>query len=181
MAEIEIKIPITLSHKTNKLHFGAQIFLRLAIVGTTLGAMLVTIYTKQSITMFGMVVEAQYNYADAFKYYVYANGIVCLFTIMSLFFAVYINRGDCNPANHFILFLHDLSMMSLELSGCTAATAVGYIAKYGNSHTGWLAFCDQFGKYCDRVTFGLVLGFLGFVFLLMLTVISANRARTIHV
>ncbi|KAL2515152.1 CASP-like protein [Forsythia ovata] len=38
------------------------------------------------------------------------------------------------------------------MAGCSAGIAIGYLGKYGNSHTGWMPICDHFAKYCQRVT-----------------------------
>lgn len=67
------------------------------------------------------------------------------------------------------------------MAGCAAATAVGYIGKYGNNHSGWMAVCGYFAKFCNRVTVAAFLSYLGLFIYLMLTVISANKSRQIQV
>ncbi|KAM7274920.1 hypothetical protein ACFE04_016786 [Oxalis oulophora] len=170
----------TPSKKTNKVLFRAQIFLRVAIVGTTLSALFVTITSKETVALYGTVLDARYSYSEAFKFYAYANAIVCGLTVLSLIFAFVVSRQRSNPHNHFILFVHDLFMTLLELSGCAAATAIGFLGKYGNSHTGWMEICSQFGAYCNKIAAGLAVGYLTFVFLLMLTLTSAYRASHIN-
>ena len=72
-------------------------------------------------------------------------------------------------------------MMSLVLAGCAAATAIGYVGRYGNSHAGWVPICDHFENYCNRITLSVIFSYLAFVFLLMLTIMSANKSREIGV
>jgi uncharacterized protein (TIGR01569 family) len=72
-------------------------------------------------------------------------------------------------------------MMSLVLAGCAAATAEGFIGRYGNSHAGWIPICDHFGKFCNKMTTSVILSYLSLSFLLMLTIISASKSRQIQV
>lgn len=67
--------------------------------------------------------------------------------------------------------------MTLLMAGCAAATAIGYVGKYGNSHTGWMAICDHFSKFCNKLILSIMLSYLSFFFYLCLTIISANRSR----
>lgn len=73
------------------------------------------------------------------------------------------------------------SILSLALAGCAAATAIGYVGKYGNRHSGWSPICDQFGEFCKRVTNAVIFAYLAVLFLLMLTIISASKSRQIMV
>ncbi|GMI67336.1 hypothetical protein HRI_000402900 [Hibiscus trionum] len=80
------------------------------------------------------------------------------------------------------LFVHDLFMMSLMLSGVAAGTAIGYVGRYGNSHAGWMEICHRLKKYCNRATASMALSYLSVVcLLLLLTVISASKSRQIKV
>ena len=72
-------------------------------------------------------------------------------------------------------------MVALLMAGCAAATAIGYVGKYGNSHSGWIAICDNFGKFCDKVTISVMLSYFAFGFYLFLTIISATMSRHIQV
>ncbi|KAL5979199.1 hypothetical protein ACLOJK_019097 [Asimina triloba] len=46
-------------------------------------------------------------------------------------------------------------MMGMVIGATSAGTAVAYVGLYGNSHTGWAAICDRFGKFCDRIIISL--------------------------
>ncbi|GAV62723.1 DUF588 domain-containing protein [Cephalotus follicularis] len=181
MARIEDKLPQNLTLKTQKLFIGSQICLRIATIATTMAAMWLALTSKQSVALFGFVLEARYNYSPAFQFFAFANAIACVFSLLSLFFVVMIARQAFIPNKCFILFLHDLVMMSLVLAGCAAATAIGYVGKYGNSHSGWMPVCDHFGKFCKRMTASLILSYLAFFALLVLTITSAIKSRHIQV
>lgn len=49
----------------------------------------------------------------------------------------------------------------LLTAGISAAAAIAYVGKKGNSHSGWLPVCNQFPKFCNHVTAALALGFCG--------------------
>lgn len=72
-------------------------------------------------------------------------------------------------------------MMILVLAGCAAATAEGYIGRYGNSHSGWTPICDNFGKFCNKMMSSVILSYLSVSFLVMLTITSVNKSRLIQV
>lgn len=70
-------------------------------------------------------------------------------------------------------------MMCLILAGCAAATAVGFVGKYGNSHSGWMPICNHFVRFCHRTTISLMVSYFSLLFLLILTVTSASNSRRI--
>ncbi|EEF51717.1 CASP-like protein 1F1 [Ricinus communis] len=167
--------------KSQKLFIGAQICLRIVTIGATLAATWIMVTDKQSITFGDFVMVAKYNYSSAFKFFVLANVIACACSVVSLLFLCALGRYSSNPGHVFLLFLHDLLMMSLVLAGCSAATAIGFLGKYGNTKSGWMPICDQFGQFCNRGTISMMLSYLSMVCLLILTVTSANKSRQIHV
>lgn len=65
--------------------------------------------------------------------------------------------------------------MVLMNSGCAAATAVGYIGRYGEERVGWDAVCGHVDKFCHRNLVSLVLSYLAFLTYLALAIISASK------
>ncbi|KAI3455088.1 hypothetical protein Pfo_011751 [Paulownia fortunei] len=167
--------------KTHKLFFVTQISLRVLAAAVTLAATWIVLTNNQTALVFGIQVDARYSYSPAFKFFAYANLIACAFTVLSLFLAFILGNKAVDPTYYFYMFLHDLIMTVLLMAGCAAATAVGYVGKYGNSHTGWAAICGYFAKFCNRATAASLLSYFGFFFYLILTVISANNSRQIQV
>ncbi|GMN56565.1 hypothetical protein TIFTF001_025682 [Ficus carica] len=181
MANTEAKFQPNQHQKTQNLFLGAQICLRILAIASTLTATWIVLTSKQSIEIIGMTFTARYSYSPAFKFFALANAIACAFSAISLFVVFFLRRLFFNPANYFMLFLHDLFLLSLVLSGCAAATAIGYVGHYGNDHAGWAPICDHFHKYCKRVTISAAFSYLAVLFLLVLTVLSASKSRQIQV
>ncbi|KAL7139652.1 hypothetical protein ABFS83_09G067400 [Erythranthe nasuta] len=168
--------------KTHKSFILTQISLRFLAAASTLAATWITFTTKQTTLVFGIQIDARYSYSPTFKFFAYANLIASAFTFLSLFFVFLLgNKPAVDPTHYFYIFLHDLIMTVLLMGGCAAATAIGYVGKYGNSHSGWVAICGYFGKFCNRITAASLLSYFGFLLYLLLTVISANKSRQIQV
>ncbi|KAA8540641.1 hypothetical protein F0562_024440 [Nyssa sinensis] len=179
MDGIETKVMQNPSLKTRRYFMAAQICLRLLATASSLAAAWIMITSKQSVVVYGINIDARYSYSSAFKFFAFANLIACAFSVLSLFLVVFLGRRGSNANNYFKMFLHDLVMMTLIMAGCAAATAIGYVGRYGNSHTGWVAICDHFAKFCDRVTISVIFAFFSFLFYLFLTIISASESRQI--
>ncbi|XP_065874851.1 CASP-like protein 1F2 [Euphorbia lathyris] len=179
MATHEPKFAPNSPIKTHNIFIGAQIFLRISTFVATLASAWIIITNKQTIEIGVFTMDAKYNYSPTSKFLAYANIIVCVLSLFSLFFLCFIGRYGWSPARFFFLFLHDMVMMSLILAGCSAATAIGYLGKYGNAHSGWMPVCDHFEKFCKRGTVSLALSYLAFAFLITLTVTSASKSRQI--
>lgn len=65
--------------------------------------------------------------------------------------------------------------MLLLISGCAAASAVGYVSKYGEEKANWAPICGIVSKFCNRVMISLVLSYLGFFSYLALTIMAAKK------
>ncbi|KAL3512533.1 hypothetical protein ACH5RR_025250 [Cinchona calisaya] len=165
------------STKTHKICLVAQICLRFLASVATLSAAWIMLTSKQTVAVFGIVVDARYSYSTAFKFFAYANIIVCACSVLSSFFLLVAGYKFLAAKNYFSLFLHDLIMTTLLMAGCAAATAIGYVGQNGNSHTGWMPICDHFGKFCRRVTISVALSYFSVILYLVLTIISANSSR----
>ncbi|XP_059645044.1 CASP-like protein 1F1 [Cornus florida] len=181
MDGIESKVMKNPHPKTHKLFMAAQFSFRILAIVTTLAAAWTMFTSKQSVVVYGIAVDARYSYSSAFKFFAFANLIACIFSVLSLFLVFVLGRKGSDATNFFYMFLHDLVMMTLVMAACAAATAIGYVGRYGNSHTGWMAICDNFAKFCDRVTVSVVLSYLSFIFYLFLTIISASKSRQTQV
>ncbi|XVF54749.1 hypothetical protein PTKIN_Ptkin05aG0206400 [Pterospermum kingtungense] len=165
--------------KTHKLVLGGQICLRIMAIAAALAATLMIVTSNQIVVVYGMTFDAKYSYSPAFKFFAIANALACGFTLLSLFFVLFFVRRGLTPSNYFLLFLHDLFMMSLVLSGVAAGTAIGYVGQYGNSHIGWFQICDRMTNFCHKVTISLLFSYVTVLFLLVLTIISAGKSRQI--
>lgn len=81
---------------------------------------------------------------------------------------------------NFFLFSTIQAATALLASGCSAATAVAYIAKNGNEHAGWLAICGYMDSYCNRGGISLACSYAAFIvfFLLAATTMKGPRQTT---
>ena len=68
--------------------------------------------------------------------------------------------------------------MVLMISGCAAATGVGYIGRFGEEKIGWGTVCDRVGKFCSRMMVSVALSYSAFIAYLALTIISASKLRS---
>ncbi|XP_022134667.1 CASP-like protein 1F2 [Momordica charantia] len=175
MADIELES--NKSNTSHNLHLCSQTILRGLVIASTLAAAWLMLTAKQSVIVFGIPLDARYSYSPAFKFFALANAIACGFCFLSVLLLFVLSHRLHNQPNY-ILFLHDLLMMVLVASGCAASTAIGYVGKYGNSHTGWSPICDHFGKFCNRVTTSVAISYLAVICLLILTIISATKSAS---
>lgn len=64
-------------------------------------------------------------------------------------------------------------MITLTTSAAGASAAIVYLAHNGNEDANWLAFCNQFGDFCQTTSAAVVAAFITIVILLILIVLSA--------
>ena len=76
-----------------------------------------------------------------------------------------INESFTNPI---CLFLFGQIFTMLLSSSISAALAIAYVGKKGNTYAGWLPICGQVPNYCDHVKGALVAGFAGLIIYMVL-------------
>ncbi|KVI06139.1 CASP-like protein 1F1 [Cynara cardunculus var. scolymus] len=172
------QIPSPITHLS---FMASQIWLRIVAAATSIAAACLMFNSRQSKLLFGTNLDARYTYSPGFKFFALMNVVACAFSVLSLLPVFSLGRKFSNSVNYFFLFLHDLILTTLLVAGCGAATAVAQVGKYGNTHAGWMPICDNFGKFCHKVSASLILGYLAMLCYLLLTVISANKARQVSV
>ncbi|KAI3786456.1 hypothetical protein L1987_40147 [Smallanthus sonchifolius] len=159
----------------------SQISLRAIAAAASIAAACLMLNSRQSKVLFGTNLDARYTYSPAFKFFTMMNVVACAFSVLSLLPVFILGRKYSNSVNHFFLFLHDLMMVILLAGGTGAATAYAQTGKNGNSQAGWMPICDNFGKFCHKVASSLILGYIAVFCFMVLAIISANKARQIHV
>ncbi|KAK3445037.1 hypothetical protein EUGRSUZ_A00525 [Eucalyptus grandis] len=122
--------------------------------------------SKRSLTVFGILVDAQYTYSVAFKLFGYAKFVACA----------------CYPCYSFLQSSDEettvLVVMTLVTAGCAATTAIGYVGKHGNAHIGWMPIYDHLDKFCNKVTISITISYVSFL-LMIVTVISACNSSIV--
>lgn len=67
--------------------------------------------------------------------------------------------------------------VTLATSAAGSSAAIVYLAHNGNSDANWLAICQQFTDFCQRVSGAVVASFIAVVLLIFLVVLSALALR----
>ncbi|GMN27973.1 hypothetical protein TIFTF001_001890 [Ficus carica] len=145
----------------------ALLLVRFLAFAATLSAAIVMATSHQNASVFAVSFEAKYSQTPAFKYFVIANAIVSVYGFLVLFL----------PSKSLLWRLvvaFDLVFTLLLSSSISAALAIAYVGKKGNSYAGWLPICGQVPKYCDQVKGALVAGFIGVIIYMVLLLHSIH-------
>ncbi|EXC25512.1 hypothetical protein L484_009820 [Morus notabilis] len=139
--------------KTQRL---ALLLVRLLAFAATLSAAVVMATSHEKASLFTISFEAKYSQTPAFKYFVIANAIVSVYGILVLFL----------PSESLLWRLvvaFDLVFTMLLNSSISAALAIAYVGKKGNTYAGWLPICGQVPRYCGQVKGALIAGFIALI------------------
>ncbi|KAK8710322.1 hypothetical protein V6N13_145652 [Hibiscus sabdariffa] len=155
--------------------FMAQIVLRVFAAAFSLAAICVMTTSSQSIILLGFNINAHYSDSSAMRFLLVTDTIVCGFSVLSVLFVYCLSWSGSDLKYQFCLFLHDMVIMGLAVSGCAAATAVGYIGRYGEEKMGWMAVCSHVGKLCNQMMISMVFSYLASVSYFALSVMSGHK------
>ncbi|WOH10678.1 hypothetical protein DCAR_0730148 [Daucus carota subsp. sativus] len=154
----------------------AQVSLRIMAMAASLAAASIVLSSNQTVVIYGITAHVKYSYSPTYEFLAAANLIACVLSAISVLI-LYIIGKYAKSVNYFFFFLHDLVVMTLLMAACSAATAMGYLGRYGNKHAGWIAICGYLDSYCDRITVSVTLSYIAFLFYFFLAIISASKAR----
>ncbi|KAK1363314.1 hypothetical protein POM88_038875 [Heracleum sosnowskyi] len=155
----------------------AQISLRIMAMAATLAAAWIVLSSKETVIIYGITADVKYNYSPTYKFFAAANLTACVLSLASVVL-FYIIGKTSKSVNYFIFFVHDLVVMTLLMAGCSAATSMGYLGRYGNKYAGWIAICGYFHSYCNKITISVTLSYIAFLFYFFLAIISASKSRS---
>ncbi|XP_074586960.1 CASP-like protein 1C2 [Curcuma longa] len=120
-----------------------HIFLRLLAAFGALVASILMGLNEQTSIVAGFTIKASYESSPTFKFFVIGNGIVCVYLFGSLLlFSKSLER--C------VIDILDLVNLSLLTASASAATAIGYVGRYGNEKIGWMKVCPLVEEFCRR-------------------------------
>lgn len=68
-------------------------------------------------------------------------------------------------------------LLAFTTAAAASAAAIVYLAHNGNQNTNWLAICQQFNDFCQRVSGAVVASFIAAVIFIFLIVLSAVALR----
>ncbi|XP_044502114.1 CASP-like protein 1F2 [Mangifera indica] len=165
---------IAVKSSSRRSFFMAQVILRILAIAFTLAAISIMLSSTESLMILGIKIVATYSNSSALRFLLGANITGCILSFLSLIFVCFISRSESYLKKCFYLFLHDMAIMVLLISGCAAASAIGYVSVHGEAKIGWMAVCDIASKFCNRVMISLGLSYLGFFSYLALTIMAAR-------
>ncbi|KAK7290543.1 hypothetical protein RIF29_05042 [Crotalaria pallida] len=159
----------------------AQDILRIMVFVLSAASIAVMVSNKQTVYVFSIRFDAHFYYSSSLRFFVAANGIICGYSLLELIiniWALLVQRVSQRKGYHhdFSLFVFDLGMTLLLISGCAAATAIGYVGQYGEEHVGWLPICDRVSKFCKTNLASILLSYLALVSNLGLTLLMTYKS-----
>ncbi|KZV17370.1 casparian strip membrane protein 3-like [Dorcoceras hygrometricum] len=122
--------------------------------------------------------QAEYDDLPTFTFFVVAHAIASGYLVLSLPFSIV---GIVRPHARglkLLLIISDTVVLTFITSAAAAAAAIVYLAHNGNSNTNWLAICQQFTNFCQRVSGAVVASFIAaviFIFLVLLSAVALSR------
>ncbi|KAK2644039.1 hypothetical protein Ddye_019234 [Dipteronia dyeriana] len=148
------------------------ILMRLLALGAMVSAIVVMVTSHQSATVLNLTFTAKYTNDPVFKYFVVAEAIAGGYSLLVLIFF-----SKQSKLWRLIIIL-DVVVTAVLISSISAALAIAYVGKKGNSHAGWLPICEQVPKFCEQVTGSLVSGFAAAIIYLILLLSSLHAILT---
>ncbi|KAF5742274.1 hypothetical protein HS088_TW09G00318 [Tripterygium wilfordii] len=143
------------------------ILLRLLALGATVAAVVVMVTTHETANVLNLTFKAKYDNTPSFKYFVIAEAIVSCYTLIAIILS-------SKSLLWRLMVILDVFMAALLTSSISAALAIAYVGKKGNSHAGWLPICGQVPKFCDKVTGSLIAGFAAAIIYMLLCLYSLH-------
>ncbi|KAM7270130.1 hypothetical protein ACFE04_029344 [Oxalis oulophora] len=143
------------------------LLLRLLALGATLAAAIVMGTSHEKVSVFGLSLEAKFSDTPSFKYFVIANAIVSVYSLVILFV-------PAESSLWRLVVASDLVFTTILASSLSAALAVAQIGKKGSAKANWLPICGQVPKYCDHVSGALISGFIAAILYLFIVLYSIH-------
>ncbi|XP_061368496.1 CASP-like protein 1B1 [Gastrolobium bilobum] len=116
--------------------------------------------------------NAKFNQSPAFVFFVIANGNASIHNLMMIAVDILVPQYDYKGLRFALIAILDMMTMALASAGDGAATFISELGRNGNSHARWDKICDKFETYCNRGGAALITSFIGFILLLIITVMS---------
>ncbi|OVA10036.1 Uncharacterized protein family UPF0497 [Macleaya cordata] len=153
----------------------ANFFLRLAGIVAALAAATTMGTTDQTLPFFTQFFQFRATFDDlpALTFFVIANAIASAYLVLSLSFSVATIIRPHLAGAKMLLNVFDTVMVALTTAGAASAAAIVYLAHNGNSSANWVAICQQFNGFCQRISGAVVASFVAVVIFMVLLVMSA--------
>ncbi|KAK4800418.1 hypothetical protein SAY86_020905 [Trapa natans] len=156
-----------------------DLIFRICAMVAALGAAAAMGTSQESLPFFTQFFQFQAQYDDipTFQFFVVSMAIVAGYLLLSLPFSIVCIVRPRASGPRFLLLILDLIALTLATGAGGAAAAIVYLAHNGNANTNWLAICQQFGNFCQRISGAVVGSFLAVALLAMIVVLSGIALR----
>ncbi|KAM3329626.1 hypothetical protein ACQJBY_026581 [Aegilops geniculata] len=139
--------------------------LRIATAAAAGVAAIVMATSHKTTTVFGVQVQAKFQYTPSFVFFVAANVVACAYSLLAVLLP------PASPAARHVLVAD--AVLGMVLTGAAAAAAaISALGKNGNSHAGWQPICGLVPTFCDHVTGALACGLVAVVLHLLIVLHS---------
>ncbi|GFP97219.1 casparian strip membrane protein 1 [Phtheirospermum japonicum] len=131
--------------------------------------------TQQTLPFFTQFFQFQANYDDlpTFTFFVIAMSIVTGYLVLSVPFSIVCIARPLVAGPRLLLILCDTLTVTLATTAAGSSAAIVYLAHNGNSDANWLAICQQFNDFCQRVSGAVVAAFIAVALLIFMVLLSA--------
>ncbi|KAI3452284.1 hypothetical protein Pfo_008949 [Paulownia fortunei] len=149
--------------------------LRLVAIIATLASAIAMGTTDESLPFFTQFIRFRAKYDDLpmFTFFLVSNAIATAYLVLSLALSVFhILKSDAKVTRTVLIIL-DTTILALLTAGASAAAAIVHLAHKGNVRANWVAICQQYNSFCERVSGSLVGSFIGILVLMLLILLSA--------
>ncbi|KAJ0027487.1 casparian strip membrane protein 1-like [Pistacia vera] len=149
--------------------------LRIGAIVTTLAAAAAMGTSDETLPFFTQFFQFQAGYDDlpTFTFFLIAMAIVGGYLVLSLPFSIITIVRPHATGPRLLLVILDSVALTLTTAAGAAAAAIVYLAHNGNPNTNWLAICQQFGDFCQKVSGAVVASFIAVVLFVVMVVLSA--------
>ncbi|KAL2508802.1 Casparian strip membrane protein 3 [Forsythia ovata] len=174
--------PVAAEHARGGYKRGISIFdliLRISAMASALAATIAMGTTEETLPFFTQFFQFQASYDDlpTFTFFVVAMAIVSGYLILSIPFSIVCIVRPLAVGPRLLLIILDTVIVPLTTAAAGSSAAIVYLAHNGNSGANWLAICQQFNDFCQRVSGAVVAAFITVVLLIFLIVLSAIAIR----
>ncbi|XVE96364.1 hypothetical protein REPUB_Repub02eG0214800 [Reevesia pubescens] len=148
--------------------------LRLGAIIAALAAAATMGTSDETLPFFTQFFQFQASYDDlpTFTFFVIAMALTGGYLVLSLPYSIVTIVRPLAVAPRLLLFILDIVALTLTTAAGAAAAAIVYLAHNGNPNTNWLAICQQFGDFCQKVSGAVVASFVTVVVLMLLILLS---------
>ncbi|KAI3791528.1 hypothetical protein L2E82_05323 [Cichorium intybus] len=156
-----------------------DIILRICAIVASLAAATAMGTTDQQLPFFTQFFQfkAEYNDLPSFTFFVIANATAAAYLVLSLPFSIVCIVRPHIIGARLMLLIFDTIAVSLITAAASAAASIVYLAHNGNSNANWVAICQQFDDFCQRVTGAVVASFIAALIFIVLVIVSAVALR----